>query len=242
MKEAERQLEQWQEFEKSWETSLCCSRACGTWGNWDSSGNGRGRELYNRKNGLIWMKHWESFYVMGQHEDKMSGYLLLNTASCHPLLSASTIPYSASPLLYLLSGVSVEVSVFLTWLAVWAKTVFVSTVLAGKTTVLLLEGGHDVTDVIFLHHCIPPNVAIAQSISPFLLSSGSQSPAVLVYHSPHRGVNTHPGGKISELRLPLRKQSLDHRQEHINCWYLSGKGIHWRSWDIRHWFYRDRGP
>lgn len=89
--------------------------------------------------------------------------------TCYWTLPAGTLSSSPVPFLTLsppppslLSVVFVDVSLellILTRLTVWAKTVFISTFLAGKTTVLLLERPQNVPDVNFsvsLHcstHC-----------------------------------------------------------------------------------------
>jgi len=97
--------------------------------------------------------------------------------------SSSPAPFftQPSPPLSLLSGIFVEVSpelLILTWLTVWAKTIFVSTILAGKTTVLLLEEAQNVPDVIFLYHYIVPHIVIVQSLSPSLIFCDSWSNTV----------------------------------------------------------------
>lgn len=85
---------------------------------------------------------------------------------------------------------------FLTWLTVWAKTIFISTILAGKTTVLLLEGTQNVPDVIFLYNFIVLNIIIVQSISPSLIFSDNieenwSAQCSITQPSQQRGTPTH---------------------------------------------------
>lgn len=128
---------------------------------------------------------------------------------------------------------------FLTWLTVWAKTIFISTILAGKTTVLLLEGTQNVPDVIFLYNFIVLNIVIVQSISPSLIFSdnieenwSAQCSSTITQPSQQRGTPTHRECKMpAKPRWALRKPCPVCRQE-CNSWLMI-------SW---HWFCKAWGP
>lgn len=126
---------------------------------------------------------------------------------------------------------------FLTWLTVWAKTIFISTILAGKTTVLLLEGTQNVPDVIFLYNLIVLNIVIVQSISPSLIFSDNieenwSAQCSITQPSQQRGTPTHRVCKMpAKPRWALRKPCPVCRQE-CNSWLTI-------SW---HWFCKAWGP